>query len=144
MISFTLTDIGAQLLHRATTKEPLNISSISLYSGEGIECYSTNNFTGNIILDEAIGKNYILVELIDASENNYTCNSVVLKSESDIIAVSDSSLQYNKLADRSLHIRINAQFDGVEKCTFNKVSVGFPYATSQSAGLVSFSNFKEP
>lgn len=141
MISFTLTDIGKELLDAASIENPLIITSVSLYSGN-TQCYNTNKFIGNTILDDAVGS-YILIEFSDNSEDSYTCNIITLEVDDNIIAISDGTTLYNKQSDKRLNFRIDAQFTDVEKCTFNSISVNLPYATSQHAGIVSFSRFED-
>lgn len=138
MIQFTLTSAGTTRLASASISSPVVINTIVLSTAAG-DTLSITTFTGAIVPDESGVGNYAVIDFEDTSASAYTVNGISLKSDSIEIANSEL-VSIVKQSGKQLKVRLSAQFDGAEKCSFDSTTINLPYATSFRDGVIRLNN----
>lgn len=139
MINFSLTEEGRSLLSSATEgTNPVLIDLVVLINGSS-EIKSINEFSGSVVNDESGIGDYVVIDFNDITTTAYTITSIKLKSGNTYVAISEE-INIVKPENKSLKLRITAQFDDAKKCAFNTTHINLPYATKFRDGVVRFAN----
>jgi len=137
MIKFTATTAGQSALNSATEgSNPVLIDSIVLYN-ESTSIKTITEFSGSVVADDSGIGDYVVIDFDDNSSSAYTITQIRLKSGETELATSEN-VSVVKEANKKLKLRITAQFDDAEKCSFITTHINLPYATTFRDGVVRF------
>lgn len=135
MLAFTVTNAGQTLLGQAVAGvSPVIIDSIVLYNAS-TAIKTITEFSGAVVADGSGIGEYVVIRFDDTTATAYTITSIGLKSGSTEIATSEAC-SVQKLENKTLPVRITAQFTDAGKCAFNSVNINLPYATQSRDGTI--------
>lgn len=136
MIKFNLTSEGTALISGSTN---VTISGLVLIDSNGDSIKTITDFVGNSVDDDSGIGDYLVIDFEDTGDTAYSISSFGIKSGDTTIATSEP-VSVAKQTGKHLKIRLTAQFDGADKCSFAQTTIGLPYATSFRQGVVRFYN----
>lgn len=135
MLAFTVTNAGQTLLGQAVAGvSPVIIDSIVLYNAS-TAIKTITEFSGAVVADGSGIGEYVVIRFDDTTATAYTITSIGLKSGSTEIATSEAC-SVQKLENKTLPVRITAQFTDAGKCAFNSININLPYATQSRDGTI--------